>query len=385
MTRADAATLLTVDAERIDGTVSSITDKAIELEAGGKRSVIALDRVHRIEFQAVEPVRDSAATVEVRAADGCRLFGRLEKADGTLAVASPAVDRAIALDAKGVLGVRFIRPEGQGLAADKFEQELAAPDKQADTVFVSSDKGIVPFRVVVSKVAPDKTFFKYDGEERSVDTERVAAIVFANAPEERAAGAGSGIELRLAEGSALRASSASLKGGVLAFKNMEAPEGRAWLVPAEKVISVEFLSGNVVYLSDLKPAAVEEVPFFNAVWPHAIGRSVGGNPITLDGRTYARGIGCHTRTLLRYDLRGRYRKFAAVAGIDDEARPQGSVQFVVEIDGKTACSVHLTGRDKAAPVTVDVSGAKTLTLIADFAEEASVGDHADWADARVMK
>ena len=72
-------------------------------------------------------------------------------------------------------------------------------------------------------------------------------------------------------------------------------------------------------------------------------------------------------------------------GIDDEARPRGSVRFVVQADGKTIHAATLTGSDKATPIALNVAGVKKLTLLTDFADGANTGDHADWADARVVK
>ena len=373
---ARAATVYTTSAEHLEGEVAAITAGGhVELVRGGKTTKLALRGVHRIRFS--EMPKPPAFEVEVRTAGGSVLLGKLAPPQHVLALASPALNQAVQLRAAGLLGVRFVPAKGPKIDPERFAAALVKRGRHADALFVVSPKGIVPLDAAVSKIAPDKVSFTWDGKDRSIGTGKVAAVIFANRAEETTAGA----TVLLADASVLRGRLVSLKKGTLTLEAAGGPLP----VPVASVVSIEFANPNVTYLSDLKPAEVRETPFFNRVWQHRLDRSVGGRVLTLDGRTYARGIGCHTRTALTYDLGGRYRKFAAVIGIDDEARPRGSVRFIVQADGKTIHSTTLTGRDKAVPLALDVAGVKRLTLLADFAEDANVGDHADWADARVMK
>jgi hypothetical protein len=61
------------------------------------------------------------------------------------------------------------------------------------------------------------------------------------------------------------------------------------------------------------------------------------------------------------------------------------VTFIIEADGKGLFSRTLTGLDRAVSVELDITGVSHLTLTTDFNEDASVGDHANWADARLIK
>ena len=90
---------------------------------------------------------------------------------------------------------------------------------------------------------------------------------------------------------------------------------------------------------------------------------------------------------MTYRLDGKYRRFHAVLGIDDETGGKGSVIFDVLVDGKRAFrSDVLTGT--SAPLVLDrldISGAKLLTLRVDYATLGDIQDHADWCDAMVIK
>lgn len=378
-----AVTVHTVSAQTLEGKLTAITaDGRLELDRGGKKSFIPLQKVFRIVVQDREPVRDPSSVVEVRAVNGTRLYGTLRECKHGLSVFSRSVGRALHFDVDSLLGVRFIRKDGRELETDKFDREMARPNKEADLLFVVSPKGIVPFNVAAERFTPRKIFFNWDGQDRSAATSKIAAVVFANSPADEPAPASVG----LIDGSVLCGSLVSLSRGRLALDLA----GTKASVLMANVLVVEITNTDIVYLSDLRPVEVKEIPFWPTsfpVWPHRLNKSTteGNPPITLDGRKYEHGIGCHTKTVLTYRLGGRYKKFAAVIGIDDKARPQGSVEFVVKTDGKQIYSRTLTGRDKSVSIALDIDGAKRLTLIADYADEANTGDHADWADARVMK
>ncbi|MDZ7743698.1 MAG: NPCBM/NEW2 domain-containing protein [Bacteroidota bacterium] len=48
-------------------------------------------------------------------------------------------------------------------------------------------------------------------------------------------------------------------------------------------------------------------------------KSVEGNPITIAGEHYERGVGTHAISKMMIDLHGTAKKFEAYAGLDDES------------------------------------------------------------------
>ena len=63
-----------------------------------------------------------------------------------------------------------------------------------------------------------------------------------------------------------------------------------------------------------------------------LGASDGGT-ISLGGVTYAKGLGVHADSDLRWSLFGQCSTFSAVIGVDDEVGPNGSVVFQVYVNG----------------------------------------------------
>ncbi|MFW6158554.1 MAG: NPCBM/NEW2 domain-containing protein [Planctomycetota bacterium] len=373
-----AAIVHTVSARRQEGKLVAITpDDQVELARDGASITIPLQDVFRIELRKGPVAVNTRAAVEVHTVQGSRLYGKLVKMHAALGLASTVLAEPVGLEADELLAVRFHRADEHRLEDERLHEALARTDRQHDELFVTTPRGVLPVRVAVERITPGKTFFTWRGENRAVNTEKVSAVVFANFEAEDQPPA----RVAMIDGSVVRGTLDGLDKGELRLD----VGGTKAAIELQQIHSIEVHNPNVVYLSTLRPAQVREVPFFNHIWQHRTDRSVSGGPLSLDGRRYSRGLGCHTRTILRYDLGGRYRTFAAVIGIDDEARPHGSVEFVVKADGRRLFAKVLTGRDRAAPVVVDISGARRLTLLTDFAEDASVGDHADWADARVMK
>ena len=115
-----------------------------------------------------------------------------------------------------------------------------------------------------------------------------------------------------------------------------------------------------------------------------------GEPLTVGGKRYLKGIGMHSASRLTYRLDGKYRRFDAAVAIDDSADTRGSVTFGVYVlrDGQwkqAYTSDIVRGGDPPEPVSVDVDGAQALTLTVDYADRGDELDHADWLDARLVK
>ena len=141
------------------------------------------------------------------------------------------------------------------------------------------------------------------------------------------------------------------------------------------------------YLSD----ATSLVTFAtNGGGPIEIDRSHGtlpagdGGPLTLGGETYAKGLGVLAPSDIRVALGGVCTTFTASVGIDDETRGTGSVTFEVWLDGvRVVASGVVRGGPAPLSGTLDVSGRQELRLVVTDGGDGSVGDHADWAEARL--
>ena len=109
-----------------------------------------------------------------------------------------------------------------------------------------------------------------------------------------------------------------------------------------------------------------------------------GRAITLNGQVFAKGLGAHAASDVRYSLGGSCSRFKASLGVDDEVGTQGSVVFQVYADAtKVYDSGVMTGASATQSVDVSVAGASQLRLVVTDGGDGNGWDHADWADARI--
>lgn len=140
-------------------------------------------------------------------------------------------------------------------------------------------------------------------------------------------------------------------------------------------------------LADMTPVGVP----LNGLGPIEKNKSNGGvaagdgAPITLDRIAYAKGLGVHAPSELRYRLDDACSgNLVADVGVDDGAGDEGSVVFQVWLDGAKAFdSGVMRGSDRRKPVNVSVAGKNELRLVVTDSGDGNASDFADWAGARV--
>ena len=109
-----------------------------------------------------------------------------------------------------------------------------------------------------------------------------------------------------------------------------------------------------------------------------------GKTITLNTVAYAKGLGVHAASDVRYNLAGACSNFTARIGVDDEVGTLGSVVFQVWLDGvKAYDSGTMTGTTATKAVSVTTTGKNQLQLVVTVATGGDAYDHADWADAKI--
>ena len=109
-----------------------------------------------------------------------------------------------------------------------------------------------------------------------------------------------------------------------------------------------------------------------------------GRTISIRGVTYAKGIGTHAASDIKYNVAGACSAFTAVVGIDDEVAPSGTVIFRVLADGTTLYdSGVVNGSMAGQAVNVNITGKNVLELVTTDGGDGVNYDHGDWANARI--
>jgi hypothetical protein len=113
-------------------------------------------------------------------------------------------------------------------------------------------------------------------------------------------------------------------------------------------------------------------------------QSVWEKPMTIGDRHFRRGLGTHADSRIVYDVGGRYRRFQSWVGAD--GANNATITFEVWADGQKRWESGLMNkRSPAKLVDLDLSGAKTLELIVGHGGDNITSDHANWADAKLLR
>jgi hypothetical protein len=249
---------------------------------------------------------------------------------------------------------------------------------------------------IVSSIGPSEISFLLDGDTIPVPAERVFGVVFATADSEQPAGLAS---ITTTYGEKFVAAGMVLRDGRLTTTTAwEQQVSIEW----SRIIQIDLSRGRIHYLSDLDPISEnfsgldpEGDIFAGLVAPEIASQLYGpardrtiesGSPLRLRGVTYPRGLCIHSRTELVYALDRKYKSFEAIAGVDDEVafNLDRKVLLVVSGDGQELLRHTFGTQDDPKPISLPVTGIRTLTILVDFADGNSQCDWLDLADAKLI-
>ena len=235
---------------------------------------------------------------------------------------------------------------------------------------------------------PSLQFRPEVGEAGAVAAKELAAIVFNPILVKPRKTKGPYARIVLTDGSRLNLVNPAIATNVL---KGETQFGQAVELPLDAVVAVDVFQGKATYLSDMKPKKAEQSGFLGVTWPWSADRSVRGTALRLSTNngesTFDKGLGTHPRTVLTYDLGGKYRRFEASVGLDPDAGGRGQAIVRVLVDGKAQpiAKLDTITAGNAIAVRVNVEGAKELVLEVDFGPAGSVQADVNWADARLLE
>ncbi len=157
-------------------------------------------------------------------------------------------------------------------------------------------------------------------------------------------------------------------------------------LPWRHIRWIDLRSKRIVRIADIQPSKTVQRSVIGLEWPPRMNRSVTGGPLRIGKKTYASGVGVHAYTALTYKLDGAYERFESLVGVDESVSPAGSAIFRVKADGRTLHETKtLRGGMGPVRISVDLAGAKTLTLECDPADELDLSDHANWVNAMLIR
>ena len=381
---ARAETVRLVDGDPVEGTVVSLDGKTLAVRVDGKVRNIPVASIAGIDFTGKTPASLMATVGRcvALALDGSRI-GCLDAsvAEGRLTARSGFAEK-IGLPVKGLSWLLIPAAHERPLDVQAMTKSLGLERGDQDTLVVKTPGGdAVTLSGIVLRLDADQIVLDYEGVESPMALKTVRAIQMAK-PTGPATGGKPVATVLLADGSMVVVASIGSERDRLVLGSPALGQVK---VPRKTVAVIRFRNERVVQLADLKPK-VEQTPFFDEDFPWQRNRAAGGGPLQLRGRVYEKGIGMHARCKMEFVLGGAYREFTGLAGIDDSVR-SGSAHLAISIDGKPpVVKTTLDRAGKPEVLTIDVRGAKKMTIMADFVEGTmGSGARVDLCDAVLRK
>ena len=359
----------------------------LEVRLGDSGTAIELAEVLEatVEVPALPEPRGAVGTpaIEVEVVNGDLLRGTLVRGTGEtgFVVRHPALGEVeVPLEIVGA--VRF--PAAWAEAVDP--PPLRAAAKEDRFLYLSGDR----LDGTLRSVAPGEIRVRTEkGEDRTLRTD--ALLGFALVPLPRKPDEGVRVQAVLADGT--RIGGASVSGDAKTWVLGKCVDGKDRSFPASALAGLAVRGGAGTVLSDLGEPKVEVRAYWGDDPPVLPLRPILDRAFTLDpgspppirlgGRTWLRGVSMFSGTTATFDIAGKgFRSFAAAVGVDDSG-PRGRVEFEVLLDGSSAWrsgvvgTVPLGGEPTAVP-PIDVSSAKSLSLVVHAGPGDDVQDFADW-------
>jgi hypothetical protein len=157
-------------------------------------------------------------------------------------------------------------------------------------------------------------------------------------------------------------------------------------LPISSVAGIEQVNGPVVWLSAVSPIESTQIPAFSdRVLPAQMDKTVAGDPIRFNDREFAHGIGVHSYSRLVFPVDSQSRSFRTQFAIDGD-EPWADVTVRIKLDGNTKFEkAHVTSGVISDVVSLDLNGAKTLTLEVDYGDNYDVQDRLNWIEPAMIR
>ncbi|NLX94569.1 MAG: hypothetical protein GXY83_00180 [Rhodopirellula sp.] len=368
------------------GPIKELNGRHVIVETTDGPVSVDLEQLAGLVPKTVETKEADRGIVRVEMADGTSLAALEYSAGDGLARIDLVGGQTLEMPTQDVLAVRLQADDD--VIADQWAK-TRHEDVTTDRLVVRKGALLDFHRGVVGDVNHATIQFQLDGDVLAVKRAKVFGIVYYHSlgrdlPEPLC-------RLTDTSGSIWMVRDLSLDDEGLSWTTLLGQQIRR---PLASVARIDFSRGKIVYLSDLEPDSLDWSPYLGGFGQLAAraefyaprkDTNLAGVPLELNGKMYPKGVALHSRTEVVYRLPGDFRRFKAIAGIDDAVRPRGNVHLVVRGDGRLLYESEITGSDPPESLDFDISGVRRLTVLVDFGKDLDVADHLDLCDARIVK
>ncbi len=383
------AELHTLKGAVVKGSLENITDKEIVLNQNSTRVVTPLAQVLKIDFPAAKAVKIAEPYADVELIDGslfhCKEWTIREKQVELKTLAGQEIKLPLTTVANILANAQDekYRKEWTARLAKKHRRDVVALLKEGTVNPVEGTLGDAD--------AEGKTisFQLAGGKKVNIILARLHGLIFQreldpNAPPVLC-------KLSDTHGDFLMVSALAKTADGL---TVTTSAGVRLDVPLAVVARLDYTLDKIAFLSQLEPVKVVQTSNFDFIDTYRRDKNLDNGPLRIHDEVYATGLALHAHTELEYDLRGDYREFHALAGIDQSVGGVGGpVVLVIEgvIDGETKELYKKTftrkdARDKNnGVINLNIKDVQKLRIIVRSGDLFDNGKHLDLVNAKVQK
>jgi hypothetical protein len=384
---AGAADLRTLKGDAVKGEVVSISDKEIVLNVEGKQKAVPVADVLSLDLGVPGKLPGDNRVIAVELTDGSVVHCSAFKAKGNQATFTVLLtNQEITTPLSAIANVLN---DAQVEKNRKDWEERVAKKRRRDVVAVV--KGEVVNSLEGTLGEGNETGEKIEFQpvvqglpKTNVTIANVRGLIFQRTPNPQAAPVL--FKLLDLQGNQLRVSAVASEGTHLLVTT---PVGAKFTIPFAQLARLDYSTGKLAYLSDLKPTRQTLESASGERFVHLMkDKNLNGGPLRLMGSAFPKGLAMFTYTELEYTLKGDYEQFSAIVGFDDDVKgADGPVHLLIEGDGNQLLSMTLNREDKvkARPISLNIKDVNRLRIVVSDPAKTDIGKHLDLANAKVTK
>ena len=385
----NSAELHTLKGDVLKGELENITDKEIVLKTSGKSSATPVADVLKLDFPAVAPVKFTGKYSDIELTDGSRLHCKEWAIKAKQVELTTLAGQEIKVP---LTAVANILNDAQEEKYRKDWSERLARKRRRDMAVLIREDNINPV---------EGTFGEADAEGKSIEFQipggRKGKFLFVNLHGlifQRELDPQAPPVLCKLYDSYQDVIMVSAAARTPAGLTVTTPAGARFDIAQELLARLDYTLDKVAYLSRQEPSKVVQTSNFDFVDTYRRDKNLDNGPLRIYGETFTIGLALHARTELEFDLKGDYREFHALAGIDQSVGGEGGpVVLVIEgaIDGETKelYKKTFTRADpkdrKEGSIDLNIKDVQKLRIIVRTGDMFDTGKHLDLVNAKVQK
>ena len=381
-------TAKTIDGRQVRGALSDWDEQSLTLQEGAEHKTLLLEQLLLASPTRTSSIPSSSSAIKVALLDGSVVAAESYLAEANSAKISTRRTGILTVPLTSVDHIRF-----RELSTDlqKRWNELLEKGIDQDMLVIMSGGTLDYLGGVVRSVREQEVDFELDGDVLPVRRSKVFALRYYRP--DRGESAEPLAHLTDDAGSTWSLQHVKFPGAEGKIE-AEAGDGLQLTLPLDAISRIDFAGAGLVYLTDLAVHSYRWTPYFGEegtipslkeLYRPRSDSALDSSPIQLDGIQYERGLSLHSRTEITYRLPESFKRFQALAGIDDRLRPRGNVHLRILGDDRVLYEATISGMDSSLPIDVSLKGVRTLTILADFGADLDQGDHLLLAEAKLLK